>query len=321
MSDQTPETQAPVQARACRACHAPLQDTQEWCLTCGAAVNKSGGIHGKRAAATVAALTLVLSGGAVAAAYAALTNPDAPPQQLAQAVPGGTPDTIPTTTQTETDPALPTTPTLPESKLPSLPEVDDSSDDLPAIPSVPSLPDDSSTSTGSTTSTGTTTTNTTTTNTTTTPTSKPKVVDVKLTPDDIGPYDPDARVVSPPSNRAKLFDKDETTSWTASAAAGETTLGFGVTVDLQDPAQVASLTLAGQAGGIEVYGTSEAELPQSIADSGWTKIGDVKELAGEKKITFSKSIKKFDMILVWFTTAPAAGPTVSLSSLAVSARQ
>ena len=319
MTDQAPDSQPEQQTRACRACHAPLQPAQEWCLACGAAVEKPGRLPGSRVAASIAALTLLLSGGAVAAAYAALTSPTSPPKQLAQAAPpGGNPDTVPAPT-TPTTPTVPTTPTLPKTttpKLPALPEVDDStSDELPALPA---LPEDSGSG-------GTPATppidNTTTTTTTTTTTVTPTVVEAKLTPDDIGPYDPDTRIASPPSNRKKLFDGDDTTAWTASAAAGETKLGFGITIDLQDPEQLARLTLAGQAGGIEVYGTKEAELPQSVDDRGWTKLVELDKLNGKKKLAFDKKTKKYDMILLWFTTAPAAGPTVSLSSLAVDVRR
>ncbi len=316
MADQSTDTNAsPAIARACSVCHAPLEATQEWCLACGAAAATRGRrIPGKRAAATVATLTLVLMGGAVAAAYAALSSPPGPPKQLAQATPpGGIPDTTPVpapapTTTTPTNPfPTPTIPKLPKVTGPSpVPTIPSSSPSLPAptpttttTKQIPKAPP-------------------------TTPTTpEPQLVALKLKPDDVGPYDPGSVIVSPLSNRAKLFDNDETTAWTASAADGATELGFGITVDLRQPEELEKLTLSGKTGGIEIYGTSADELPQDVTDSAWKKLGVVESLDGEKRITFpqAKIVKKYDLLLVWFTTAPASGPTASLSSLAVTVRR
>src|ERR1700761_9433007 len=85
-SGQT-EAPAPPEVRTCPKCSAPLEDGQDWCLNCGEA--QPGGrrmaLPGKRATATVLALTTVLVGGAVAASYAALqdgTEPAGNPAQL-----------------------------------------------------------------------------------------------------------------------------------------------------------------------------------------------------------------------------------------------
>lgn len=318
MADQTPDTNAPQAiARACRVCHAPLEPTQEWCLACGAATETGNRrLPGKRAAATVATLTLAITGGAVAAAYAALSSPPRPPKQLAQALPpGGTPDTSPTPAPTTT----PTTPipTTPTAKLPKLPKVGGPSP-VPTIPSgTPSLPPPAPITT--------TTTNkpipTTPPTTPTTP--QPQVVELSLKPDDVIPYDPGSVIVSPPSNRAKLFDNDDSTAWTASAQDGATELGFGVTVDLAKKEELDKLVLSGKTGGIEIYGSTADELPQDVTDPGWKKIGGIDSLDGEKRITFlaAKKPKKYDTLLIWFTTAPASGPTVSLSSLGITVRR
>src|SRR3954470_14143542 len=81
-------TEAPSAARTCPQCSAELAEGQDWCLNCGQAQpGRLSKLPGKRAAATVLALTTVLVGGAVAASYAALQEgpaPDATPTQLAQ---------------------------------------------------------------------------------------------------------------------------------------------------------------------------------------------------------------------------------------------
>jgi len=318
MADQSTHISAPAAvAHACRVCHAPLESTQEWCLACGAAVvSSSRRLPGKRAAATVATLTLVLTGGAVAAAYAALSSPPSPPKQLAQAAPPGvvpdtTPAPTPTPTPTTTTPTNPfTTPTIPTLPKPTGPSP------VPKIPnSTPSLPAPTPTTT-----------------TTkeipkappTTPTTpEPTLVPLTLKPDDIGPYDPNSVIVSPASNRAKLFDNDEATAWTASANPDATELGFGLTVDLQQREELQKLTLSGKTGGIEVYGTTAGELPPDVTDPAWKKLGVLESLDGEKSLTFpeAKIVKKYDLLLVWFTTLPSSGPTVSLSSLGITVRR
>lgn len=314
MADQTPETTVPPAAgRTCHVCHAPLEAGQDWCLACGAAAPSSRRhLPGKRAAASVAALTLALTGGAVAAAYAALSSPPAPPKTLASAVPPGTtPDTsIPTTTTPPPVSAIPTTPTT---TLPKLPKV--------TGPSTLPPPTNTSSTLPPVTNTNTTTTDTTTTTTNTTTTPQPTSVKLALKPDDIGPYDPASRIVSAPSNRANLFDKDDTTAWTASAAPGEVQLGFGITVDLQEAERLEKLTLSGTTGGIEIYGTTADELPPDVTDPGWIQLGKLDSLDGEKTITFAKTAKKADLVLIWFTSAPSVGPTASLSSLALTVRR
>lgn len=61
--------------RKCSGCGEPLQDSQDWCLKCGAAARKRRiGRPGWRSAATVIGASLVLALGAAAAAYAALNE-------------------------------------------------------------------------------------------------------------------------------------------------------------------------------------------------------------------------------------------------------
>ncbi|MCW2984195.1 MAG: hypothetical protein JWR63_1765, partial [Conexibacter sp.] len=79
--------QAPPEVRTCPTCQAPLEDGQDWCLNCGEAQpGRRLALPGKRATATVLALTTVLVGGAVAASYAALQDgsqtPAATPTQI-----------------------------------------------------------------------------------------------------------------------------------------------------------------------------------------------------------------------------------------------
>lgn len=320
MAEQTPDNNpAPATSRACRVCHAPLEESQEWCLACGAATSdRKHRMPGKRAAATVAALTLALTGGAVAAAYAALSSPPGAPIQLAQAVPpGGTPDTVPapTTTPAQTTPVVPVVPSLTSPNVPPQPKVTGPSQ-IPIIPSpspspvpAPAIPPPAPTTTTSTTPT----------TTTKLPAPAPQATALKLQAADFGTYDPDSRIVSPDSNRNNLFDKNDKTAWTASAEEGQTLLGFGATVDFQEADLLKSVTLNGKSGGIEIYGTTAAELPTSVTDPAWKKLGSIDTLDGQKTIELETKKKKYDMILLWFTTAPPSGPTVSLGSLGVTA--
>src|SRR4051812_6285925 len=96
---------------------------QDWCLSCGqAAPGRLGGRPVMRAAATVAALTLALAGGAVAASYAALRNGDEPPAtSVAQAPPAA--DVPPVTTPpAATTPPVATPPATPPAATPKTPK-------------------------------------------------------------------------------------------------------------------------------------------------------------------------------------------------------
>src|SRR4051794_33670216 len=92
---QTPPEVTP-EARTCPTCHSPLEPEQDWCLQCGEAQpGRLAALPGKRAAATVIALTALIVGGAVAASYAALSDDPAPeaPAQVAQVPSSATPAT------------------------------------------------------------------------------------------------------------------------------------------------------------------------------------------------------------------------------------
>ena len=86
----------------------------------------------------------------------------------------------------------------------------------------------------------------------------------------------------------------------------------------QRPEELEKLTLSGKTGGVEIYGTTADELPQAVTDPAWKKLGEVESLDGQKFVVFPKSkpVKKYDLLLLWFTTAPPSGPTASLSALA-----
>src|SRR4051794_14148695 len=157
-----PDAETPPEAtpevRACPRCSAPLEPEQDWCLQCGEAQpGRLSSLPGKRAAATVLALTTLMVGGAVAASYAAL-NEDGPapatttPTQLAQVPPAADPAPAPVVPGSSTiapeDPAPP----APDTGAGALPDAGDTPD-VPA-PAAPSSTSSSSVSSGSTGSSG-----------------------------------------------------------------------------------------------------------------------------------------------------------------------
>jgi hypothetical protein len=76
-ADPAAETPAQPVGPACANCGAPLADGQDWCLECGTAVQQGrSALPGWRTGAATIVATVVLASGAVAAAYAAITNDD-----------------------------------------------------------------------------------------------------------------------------------------------------------------------------------------------------------------------------------------------------
>src|SRR4051794_41613407 len=83
---EAPPEHAPPEPelRTCKACGATMEPGQDWCLACGTAAGRLGGRPGVRSMSAGLRLTRPLLPGAVAAAYAALSEgPTNPPTQNA----------------------------------------------------------------------------------------------------------------------------------------------------------------------------------------------------------------------------------------------
>lgn len=304
-----PQASTTPASHPCRACGRPLEPGQDWCLECGAVVDeRAQRLPGLRTTGAVAALTLALTGGAVAAAYAALTKPPAPPlaAQVVE-VPGA--DTTPAvTTPAPTTPStstLPTVPPLKTSKLPKLPPLNIPQTPVTPLPAPAPLPAPT-----------TTTTTTTTTPTTTTP--APAVTTLALKPTDASSYDPFGRITGAAPNRQNLFDDDPETAWTATGPGPDQALNFGLTIDLGRLRRLNELLISGTAAHVEFYATDSTDLPPDITDSRWAHVGrNLKSLDGDATIRFGSDGWKYRTLLIWFPGLPPAAGSVSISALTV----
>jgi hypothetical protein len=334
----TTEAPAPPEVRTCPKCSAPLEDGQDWCLNCGEA--QPGGrrvsLPGKRATATVLALTTVLVGGAVAASYAALqdgTETSTTPTQIAQApaasqaAPAPAPVPDPSAALPPASTAIPQdTTTAPPTDTGSAATPDPGS--IPPLPAAPSSSSSSSaaSSGSSSTSTGTTTGDTTadtrtstTTKTSTTPAeTEPVAIDLA---DGAGSlYDPFKRDTAA-GDAAKAFDGDPNTSFPVTVAAGSTQIGAGLAVALPKLQGVREIDLKTKTPGfkIEVYATDEQDLPPDVLDTRWAHLKDVTGVGsdgdGAQTVNLGSGSSKYRHVLLWFTAPPAEGSTVRISEL------
>jgi hypothetical protein len=312
--------------RACRACSAAMQDGQDWCLSCGtAAPGRLGGRPGWRTVNSVAALTLVLVTGAVAASYAALSGDasskagQAAPANVAP-LPGQVaqvPDAPPPVTTTPPVTTPPVTPTTPPAKpvVPAKPVA-------PVTPVVPVTPPATTTTTTTTPAT------TTTTPTTTTPaTPAVTLTKIELGADAMDKYDPSGRITRS-TDTADAYDGSKTTAWTVTTADDRYPMQVGLLVDLESPKTVKQVNLGTTTPGgrVEVYGAAGSALPPDILDTRWEHVasrskldrtadlGNVKD-DNVEKIRLLQDGGRFRYVLLWFTTPPTASPTVRVSEL------
>jgi hypothetical protein len=337
---QAPEVEAPPEVRACPKCAAPLEDGQDWCLNCGEA--QTGGrrmaLPGKRATATVLALTTVLVGGAVAASYAALsdgTEATPPPTQIAQAPPASQAAPAPTTDPGAATAAQPSTAAPADTS--TLPPVDDTASTPPDAGTTPDVPAPSSSSSSSSSTTGgdstadsdsssttdttTDSTSTSTTRTSTTP-AETEPVAIALGDDPGALYDPYKRDTAAGS-AAKAFDGDPNTSFPITVAAGSTQVGAGLAVDLPKLQGVREVDLTTKTPGfkIEIYATDEEDLPPDVLDTRWAHLKDVagvgSDTDGKEIVNLGSGTTKYRHVLLWFTAPPADGSTVRVSELKI----
>ncbi|HEX7300728.1 MAG TPA: hypothetical protein VF257_17140 [Solirubrobacteraceae bacterium] len=325
---ETPPEHAPGQPEAvptCASCGAPMQDGQDWCLTCGAAAPGSLGQRpGWRAASTVIALTVVLVLGAIGASYAALTGndkqPSTPAPAPAQAQVTPPPTTPPTPTPpaaTQTTPTTPTTPSQPSTPTTKLPKV--TTPKTPAAGGSPIIPSTPKTTTPKTT----------TPSTPATPTGTPTTTSPQ--PTDTGPQPielaGDAGTTYDPYGRAKAsgeteraIDGDKATSWFVEAKDPQQ-VGVGYAVNLGKLQGIREIELETSTPGfrIEVYATDETELPPDILDTRWSHITNVSDVgkkdAGKQKIVLGAGTTKYRNLLLWFTKPPTDGARLRLTEL------
>ncbi len=331
--------EAPPEVRTCPTCQAPLEDGQDWCLNCGEAQpSRRIALPGKRAAATVMALTTVLVGGAVAASYAALQDDATPaattPTQVAQ-VPAPAPAPAPdaaaaaaaAAAASSAVPAEPSTPvpsdtsTLPDTGSSSTYTPPPSSDDFSDSSSSQGTTKSTQTASGTDTKTSKSDTSTADTRTSTTPTETTPVA-ITLGDDAAALYDPYKRDTAA-GDAKKAVDGDPGTSFPVTVAPGSTQIGAGLTVDLGKLQGIREVDLTTKTPGfkVEVYATDDTDLPPDVLDTRWAHLKDVTSVGsdaaakGKEIVKLGSGATKYRHVLLWFTAPPTDGSTVRVSEL------
>jgi hypothetical protein len=330
----------PEAVPTCKACGAPMEPEQDWCLTCGAAAPGSLGQRpGLRAVSTIGALTVALVLGAVAAGYAALhDNGNKPAQQASvpaaaapvpqQAAPTPPATQTPAPTQSTPTQSTPTQSTPSTSSSSTLPKITTPSTSTPqGTPITPLPPTTPSTSTPSTstpststpsTSTPSTSTPTTSTPTTTTP-AGPQPIDIKSDAGTV--YDPYGRAKAT-GQTPRALDGDASTSWYVDPKDPQS-IGVGYAVNLGKLQGIREVDLDTTTPGfkIEVYATDEPQVPPDILDTRWSHITNVSKVGvkddGKEKIVLGAGTTKYRNLLLWFTTPPTDGSRLRIVDLKI----
>lgn len=330
--------------RACRACSAPMQDGQDWCLSCGtAAPGRLGGRPGWRTVNSVAALTLVLVTGAVAASYAALSgdaNSEAGRTAPASATPipgpvAQLPDAPPTVTTPPPAASTPTTGATPFVPSVTTPPGSPVTPIVPATPVVPITPTDSGSgdgdqdtaadedaggdedTSGEGTSTG-------------EDDAPVTLTKIDLGADALGEYEPSKRIVRS-GDPADAYDGNDRTAWSITTPDDGFPMQVGLLIDLEKARNVKEIDLGTTTPGgrIEVYGAVGSALPPDILDTRWEHVASQSEVDartrgantkgdGVEKIRLpgpGATGSRFRYVLLWFTTPPADGPTVRVTEV------
>lgn len=272
---------------------------QEWCLTCGtAAPGRLRRRAGARAVLATVGLTLALTGGAVAASYAALSKDPVRRGDIALVVPA---PPAPTPPPPPVAPPVAEEGTRTAAKTPTpRPKSTATVRDVAQRPatSTNAARDDAQQS------------------------SEPRLLDVASSSGAL--YDPLGRaqfVDGDPHDPKAVLDDDRQTSW-AVTAGGLDALQVGYVVDLEQPTSLRYLELVTDTPGlrVEIYGADADVLPPQVTDSRWAKLKardavDLNEKEGnesgdgKEKITISDGAQKYRFLLVWATTpAPVQPP-------------
>lgn len=296
-------------ARACANCGAALEEGQDWCLQCGAAIPGSldGGGPGWRSATTLLAVTTALVLGAAAAAYAALTQPapgKPPPKVVTVAqAPPTTPATVPTAPPAPGALGTPTT-------IKPLP----SSTPAPKIPLTASTPKSSeSTESGASTPTqGSSESNTGTTKSSnkssggTTPAEPPSPI--LLDTNAASTYNPYGYPTAWFGDPSLAIDGETSTAWTAQVnPAVAPKMAEGLAIDLKTAQKIGSVKLITSTPGmtVQMYGANGTNLPASITAPAWVALSpslDAKKRT--TKIKLRDASKAFRFVTLWISRAP-----------------
>jgi hypothetical protein len=324
-ASEAPEAPAAEQAQppagpACAQCGAALAPDQDWCLECGTAARGTRRRPGLRSVGVAGALALVLTGGAVAASYAALT--DEPPPR----------ETKVTTVATAAPPAAETTTTPPVEDVQPLPPADTQ----PVEPVEPVEPVTPVTPVQPTTTTPTTTTPKTEDEKKTTQTT-PEITPITIDSGDGSLYDPDKRATAS-GDPARALDGNDGTSWFATTPA-DGDMNVGYVLDLGKSQQVKRLELVTKTPGftIRVLGARGGKPPAKSDDADWVVLGeagsvDAKPATGAAapavapaendkpgdrrlKLELAAEDEIVRHILLWVSAPPSAGPTVRFSKI------
>lgn len=307
---------------SCRACGSAIDDGQDWCLACGTAVEAPRRLPGVRALGIAGVLTLALTGGAVAAAAAAFKHE--PPAQQTK---------VETVAQTTPAPTTDTTPT----DVAPLPPVSTDDTAIPPADVTPITPDTSSVTPIAPVVTTPTTTPTTTTPTTTTP-AEPKSARIVLSAGAGSLYDPGARATAT-GDPDRAIDGNTGTSWFATVPAGSD-MNVGYLIDLGEKTRLSKIELLTKTPGftVQVFGSTGSKAPETADDPKWAKLGEAGSVDGDPAEGAAPSVPpvtgdkagdgklvlplkgagadgEYRQVLLWFTTPPAAGPTVRLSEI------
>lgn len=343
--------------RECANCGAAMQETQDWCVQCGAA---RPGLLGRRpgwlTAAGVLAITLLLVVGASVAAYAALSKhgPKAHKQLALRAPTSVSPTATPTVPPTTTPavPATPGTPTTPSEAAP------------PKIPTQTPTPEGSSKGSAnellfppggegseekgskagksgkaskSSKSSG----------------SSSKGSSEGLTGGGVeegskgesssgsgsksaepeGPepilldtnaastYNPNAYPSSLFGDPSLTIDGDASTAWTTEVQASlAPQVNAGIVLDLRTAQKLAKVTIKTKTPGItvEMYGANGENVPALIGDSTWKKLHKAR-LLKKKKVTIKLKTKgaAYRFVLLWIVKAPASSTSADPGKVAI----
>jgi hypothetical protein len=285
-----------------------MEDSQEWCLQCGAGVPGSLATRSPswRATATVITATAILVLGAATAAYAALTKPSSTVHRqvtIAQ-VPASTPATpatpaTPTPPPTTSTPAAstPVPPLTTDVKPPKIPLTvtptpkSTSTTKAPSTPAntpVPPVPK--------------------TTPKASKPKSEPQLTPVLLDTNAVTTYNPSGYPPETFGDPSLTIDGDTATAWTALVdPALAPKMAAGLLVDMNTPQKLAALELITSTPGmtVQVFGANGTAPPATITAPGWVALSQPavqKERHDRIKLTGSSA---FRFVVLWITGVPA----------------